>query len=67
MTSVYDKGRSPKQWKFEWKSQDAWIGVFWKTALVAPNACGFKQRIDVWICVIPMVPLHIWWYTEASS
>lgn len=39
----------------EFKPQDLWIGVFWKRTT--------KWRVDLWLCLIPMVPLHIaWWW-----
>jgi hypothetical protein len=43
-------------WRFEFKPQDMWVGVFWR--LDRPG--GFiAESLDVWVCVIPMVPLHI--------
>jgi len=44
------------KWRFaiEWKYQDLWIGAFWKTDKLG----GF----DLWICLIPCVPLHWWTY-----
>lgn len=36
--------------RFEWKPQDLWVGAFWKN-----NPFHF----DLWICVLPCVPLHI--------
>lgn len=35
---------------FEWKVQDAWLGVFWKRG---------ELNSDVWICLLPCLPLHI--------
>lgn len=35
--------------RFEWKPQDCWVGVFWKRT---------DRTLDVWVCVVPMVPLH---------
>lgn len=37
----------------EWKPQDLWVGVFWKR-----SRNGF--RLDVWVCIIPCLPLHFW-------
>lgn len=36
--------------RWEWKPQDCWIGVFWRTSQ------GWR---DVWICLLPMLPIHI--------
>lgn len=36
--------------RFEWKVQDLWLGVFWKHN---------TMRTDIWICLLPCVPLHV--------
>lgn len=54
---------------FEFKLQDLWIGVFWKRSVekwAKPAIGSFvdireADRIDVWVCLIPCVPLHIVW------
>lgn len=40
-----------KDWnlQLEFKPQDAWIGAFWKR----DGNC-----LDVWVCLLPCVPLH---------
>lgn len=38
--------------RFEFKPQDCWIGVFWKSD---------SWDLDVWVCLLPMVPLHFGW------
>ena len=53
--------------RFEFKLEDMWIGVFWKRSReqFIPNDQGDKweslerERVDVWICLIPCVPLHV--------
>ena len=40
------------RWAFEWKPQDLWIGAFWKR---------IGNTLDLWICVVPCVPLHLYW------
>lgn len=37
--------------RLEWKPQDLWIGVFWKKETL---------YVDVWVCVLPCLPIHIW-------
>jgi hypothetical protein len=51
-----------KRWKvrLEWKLEDFWIGVFWKVGRIP---CG----TDIWICLIPCVPIHIWSYWEPKQ
>ena len=39
-------------WRFEFKLQDMWIGLYWTRDKKA-------EAFDVWICFIPCFPLHI--------
>ena len=41
--------------KLEYKWQDMWIGLFYKREVPIPIK-------HLWICIIPMLPLHIVWY-----
>lgn len=41
--------------RFKFKPQDCWIGVYWRTSHLA-----LADKLDVWICLLPMLPLHIW-------
>ena len=36
--------------RLEWKPQDLWVGAFWRTS---------RGRLDVWVCPLPMVPVHL--------
>lgn len=40
-----------RKWRvrLELKLQDMWIGVFWK---------HHKDGIDVYVCIIPCLPIH---------
>jgi hypothetical protein len=38
-------------WRFEFKRADLWVGAFWKR-----DELGV---LEVWICFVPMVPLHL--------
>ena len=42
-----------RDWNFqlEFKPQDCWIGAYWRRD-------GTYRRIDVWVCLLPMLPLH---------
>lgn len=46
--------------QFEWKLADLWIGAFWKRT----GSC-----IDLWICLLPCLPLHVswWWRAEPAE
>ena len=35
--------------RLEFKLQDFWVGLFWKNT---------PERLDIWICLIPCLPLH---------
>lgn len=39
--------------KFEFKLQYLWVGAFWKR---------IGNCVDLWICFVPCVPLHIYWH-----
>jgi len=42
--------------RLEFKPQDLWIGVFWKKGAER----GFDEdHINIWICILPMLPIHI--------
>lgn len=52
-------GTWTKTWRIriEWKYQDFWIGAFWKTD-------RHKLDFDLWICLLPCLPIHLWWTKE---
>lgn len=43
----------------EFKPQDCWVGVFWRytTFGLGPPI----RQVDVWICLLPMLPIHVIW------
>jgi hypothetical protein len=45
------------KWRLEFKPQDLWIGIFWKTTPIS----SYKSQTDVYVCLLPMLPLHWWW------
>lgn len=38
--------------RLEFKLQDCWIGAYWDRE---------NYFVHLWICLIPMLPLHLWW------
>jgi len=44
-------------WKFEFKIQDGWIGYYWQIE----KCNSTHDQFDLWICLIPFIPLHLWW------
>lgn len=47
--------------RLEWKPQDLWIGVYWKRSDEQSRAI---LLYDVWICILPMLPIHLTWHRE---
>ena len=45
--------------RLEWKPQDCWIGVFWKTSHCETDDGKKPFVTDVWVCLLPMVPIHL--------
>jgi hypothetical protein len=44
--------------RLEFKPQDVWIGAFWKHS---GDDIGlyYAYRLDIWLCLLPCLPLHI--------
>lgn len=60
--------RKPAYWwriKLEFKIQDFWVGVFWKSTWnIGYESCsGPQERVtfDIWLCLVPCVPIHFAW------
>jgi hypothetical protein len=47
--------------RIEFKPQDLWIGVFWKTGATMAGALLTR---DVWACIIPILPIHVSWVRD---
>ncbi len=51
--------------RLEFKPQDCWLGVFWKKTVEGRpyySPCEtWWHRWDVWICLLPMLPIHLCW------
>ena len=53
---------------WECKPQDCWIGVYWKKSDMFPWRYHQRWRWDIWICLVPMLPIHLYWTrTEIAS
>lgn len=51
----------------EFKPEDFWIGAFWKITRVRHASAGevyFVRRVDLWICLVPMLPIHFHWHVD---
>ena len=45
--------------RFEWKPADCWVGVFWRHSAWSQPGHSAGRHLDIWVCVLPMVPLHL--------
>lgn len=45
--------------KLEWKPNDLWIGAYWESR----TNYGIRYT-HVWICLVPMLPIHISWFYD---
>jgi hypothetical protein len=47
----------------EFKKQDLWIGAYWDRAVRFPTGGYAFVSLDVWVCLIPCLPIHFqfWW------
>lgn len=52
--------------RFEVKFADMWIGAFWKKGEY--DYLPQLQEYDLWVCVVPCLPLHVrWTHREPES
>jgi hypothetical protein len=53
------------QIRLEFKPQDLWVGLYWTRRRYHDTDTGAAGWMtDLWVCVVPMVPLHIRWWRE---
>lgn len=52
--------------RLEFKAADCWVGLFWKRSTDTWAETEGREaiictapRLDVWVCIIPMCPLHL--------
>lgn len=50
--------------RWEFKREDCWVGVFWKVMPRFDGTVPNGHWTDIWICFLPMLPLHIDWPTD---
>ncbi len=59
--------------RVEWKPQDCWIGAFWKSGgsvksyMAGTGEYRVSRRVDLWVCLVPMVPIHFTWFQAVVS
>lgn len=52
--------------KLEFNWHDMWIGAYWKIKTIEyvfhdNNNNNNRHERHIWICVVPCLPIHIWW------
>lgn len=45
--------------RMEFKVEDMWVGAFWKHTDIKIDDETKRFATDIWICLIPCVPLHL--------
>jgi hypothetical protein len=40
--------------RLEFKPQDMWVGAYWHSHHV-----NDAHILDIWVCILPMLPIHI--------
>lgn len=45
----------------EFKKRDCWIGFYWEKRIKRTVGLNIVRVRHLWICFIPMLPLHISW------
>lgn len=43
----------------EWKPQDMWVGLFWRTTHALTDEGVKPFATEFWLCLLPMLPLHV--------
>jgi hypothetical protein len=52
--------------RFEFKKEDAWVGIFWKTTHAMTDRGEEPMFTDAWICLVPCVPLHLTFFHDIA-
>lgn len=47
--------------KFENQKRDFWVGFRWECRMKRTVGLNIEPVYHLWICLIPMLPLHITW------
>jgi hypothetical protein len=64
--------------RLEFKVNDLWVGSFWRVGPPArlwalegdwggPGDAPLRRRVDLWICLLPMLPIHLTWYRDVTT
>lgn len=43
--------------------RDLWIGIYWNYKNKGHFFGKWQRQFDLYICLIPMIPLHIRWHS----
>jgi hypothetical protein len=50
--------------RVEWKPEDLWVGAYWRRT---QERVWWSRRYDLWICLLPCLPLHVTWYRPGKE
>lgn len=46
--------------RLEFKLPDMWVGAFWRVER-RNVPIGAEKTVDLWVCLVPMFPIHFTW------
>jgi hypothetical protein len=51
--------------RLEFVPQDLWVGAYWR---ISDPDLGHarRRRVDVWLCLLPCLPLRLTWFYEVA-
>lgn len=52
--------------RLEFVPRDVWVGAYWRRDTARDNAPFAFDSYDLWLCLLPCLPLHVTWYRERS-
>lgn len=63
LVGMEDEMKRKTKIKLELKWQDIWVGAYWKIEKIPHRGTIYPgaKYFHIWICVVPCLPIHIWW------
>lgn len=63
--------------RLEFKLADCWVGAYWRSTYCVGHPKTWMERNgdqqgwfrgtwDLWVCIIPCLPLHVTWVSERN-
>jgi len=52
----------------QWEPRDLWVGAYWDVTINSGEFGYYDGRwFDVWLCLVPCVPIHVEWYRRKAG